>query len=217
MSYVKTVLTRLGRRTPRRLLHQLNATVNYLDTGRWMHDRGFDPKRVNGRQEVFAAIADQLVGRVLYLEFGVYEGESMREWLSLLPPDARLIGFDSFQGLPQDWMEHLKRGTFATGAPPDIPDSRVSFEVGLFDDTLPRFDPPAHDSLVVNIDSDLYSSAKTVLEHVRLEPGSFVYFDEFHDRSHERKAFTEFMDETGAPFECVVATHELTHIAFRRT
>src|SRR5581483_8062137 len=77
----------------------------------------------------------------LYLEFGVFEGRSMRWWSQhLAQQDATLVGFDSFEGLPEDWRPGLGTGHFSTGRIPQIDDARVSFQVGWFDDTLPKFE-----------------------------------------------------------------------------
>lgn len=41
---------------------------------------------------------------LLYLEFGVYNGGSMRAVPSRFShPQARFVGFDSFEGLPEPW------------------------------------------------------------------------------------------------------------------
>ena len=107
--------------------------------------------------------------------------------------EARLVGFDSFEGLTEDWRPGLGTGHFATGEPPKIDDDRVSFEVGWFDDTLSKFEIPEYDQLIINVDSDLYSSAVRVLTWAEpyLMEGTRIYFDEFPDRDHEMRAFNE--------------------------
>ena len=218
----KSALVRLGARCSRRTIHRLNAAVNYLEVGRWMHERGFEPdRRFARREELFDAVAAEVADeRVLYLEFGVFEGEATRYWSSLLRhPEARLHGFDSFEGLPEDWSFVEGRGHFSTnGHLPEIADERVRFFKGWFEDTLPRYEPPEHDRLVVNVDCDLYSSAALVLETLEplVVPGAFVYFDEFHHRHHELRAFDEFLERTGARFDAVAATPDLNHVVFRR-
>ncbi len=155
--------------------------------------------------------------RPLYLEFGVYEGRSMRWWSGhLTAPDASLVGFDSFEGLPEDWRPGLGTGTFSTGRIPQIDDPRVSFQVGWFDDTLPKFDIPEHDQLVVNVDSDLYSSAVTVLGWVEpyLRPGTLLYFDEFPDRDHEMRAFAELRARSARTFTPIGIAHGGIHWLF---
>ena len=88
-----------------------------------------------------------------------------------------------------------RRGEFQTADRPSIDDPRVSFVQGWFSETLPGFVVPPHDQLIVNVDSDLYSSAKTVLS---LGPpparaGALLYFDEFADRDHELRALKELI------------------------
>jgi hypothetical protein len=114
---------------------------------------------------------------------------------------AQLIGFDSFEGLPEDWRPGLGMGHFATGQPPDIDDPRVRFVVGWFDQTLPCFVAPEHDQLIINIDSDLYSSSITVLNWATplLQPGTLIYFDEYPDRDHEMRALVEYA--RSSPFD----------------
>ena len=59
-----------------------------------------------------------------------------------------------------------------------------------------------HDGPVafVHIDSDLYSSAKTILDNLapRIEPGTIIVFNEYFNypnwKQHEYRAFQEFCD-----------------------
>jgi hypothetical protein len=46
-------------------------------------------------------------------------------------------------------------------------DDRVAFFKGWFSETLPDYVPPPHKQLFVNLDADLYSSTKTVLEFLK--------------------------------------------------
>ena len=39
----------------------------------------------------------------LILEFGVYKGTTTRIIRNSLPLDYKIYGFDSFEGLPEDW------------------------------------------------------------------------------------------------------------------
>jgi hypothetical protein len=194
----------VGPRLSASTVANLQRTLSYLELGRWCAGQSGGRRRVQSfptDSELFALALTHVCGRrPLYLEFGVYEGESMRWWSEhLAAPEARLIGFDSFKGLPEAWRG-LDAGHFATGGPLSFEDPRVSFVQGWFDDTLPSFDPPEHDQLIVNIDCDLYSSTATVLERIErwLVPGSLLYFDELSDRDHEMRAFFESLSRTGA-------------------
>ena len=219
----KVGLTRLGRVSPESLVHGLNAAVNYIEVGRWVRANGFAPRTwARTRTGVFDAIA-AAVGDlpVLYVEFGVAKGASMRYWSKLLThPDSLLHGFDSFEGLPSKWTFGRDIGLFSTdGRVPEIDDSRVRFFKGWFQDTLPAYEWPERDVLVVSLDADLYSSTTIALDHTRehLRVGSYLYFDEFNYRADELRAFDDFLRANPMTFEMVAATRELTSVAFRRT
>jgi O-methyltransferase len=135
---------------------------------------------------------------VTYLEFGVWEGQSFREWLAgNAHPASIFVGFDTFTGLPEDWTADAPRGTFSTGArPPAIEDDRAHFEIGLFQDTLYAFLDTLGpiSQLVVHIDCDLYSStlfALTALDRI-LVPGTILIFDDFHSLNHEYQAWCDY-------------------------
>ncbi|MGH9366143.1 MAG: hypothetical protein ACRD3M_00530, partial [Thermoanaerobaculia bacterium] len=153
----KRLLTILGSKLPEGALHRLQMVVNYLKLGRWMslHSFHFD-HRVRDRDALFAEVAEQVRDRrVLYLEFGVYRGASIRYWSGALKhPDAKLHGFDSFEGLPEDFdvIGPYPKGTFSTkGAVPIIDDARVRFFKGWFDKILPSYSVPEHDVLVITL------------------------------------------------------------------
>lgn len=219
-STIRLTLLRAGRRATPKQLANLRNMLSYLELGRWLADEhpGTRPEVVADEFALFEVARRRVVGQApLYLEFGVFEGRSMRWWSSnLTQPGARLVGFDSFEGLPENWRPGLDAGHFQTGKPPEIDDGRVSFEVGWFDDTLPKFTMPDHDQIILNVDSDLYSSADTVLRWVEpyLRPGTLIYFDEFPDRDHEMKAFNELRARSSLTFTPVAIAHGGVHWLF---
>ena len=77
-----SALTRLGARCSPSHIHGINSVLNYMETGRWLRSMGFaDPPRHQTREQLYAALGSKIEGeRVLYLEFGVYYGVSMRLW-----------------------------------------------------------------------------------------------------------------------------------------
>jgi hypothetical protein len=139
------------------------------------------------------------------LEFGVASGTTLKI-ISSARNGERVFGFDSFNGLPTDWRSGFLAGMFQVDEPPEVPGAELV--VGMFDDTLPGF-LDQHEGIVdfLHIDSDLYSSAKTVLDQVgpRLRAGSVIVFDEFFNypawRQHEYRAWTEHVESTGITFE----------------
>jgi hypothetical protein len=136
----------------------------------------------------------------------------------LTNPHSNLHGFDSFEGLPEYWNGRNPKGHFGVeGRVPQLDDPRVTFFKGWFQDTLPKYEPPPFDTLVLNIDCDLYSSTIYVLNTLRalIKPGTYVYFDEFYDRFHEMRAFDEFLLSSGLRFELIAADSGLSRTVFR--
>jgi hypothetical protein len=138
------------------------------------------------------------------LEFGVWTGTTLKI-ISTDREGQKVFGFDSFEGLPEDWRSGFPAGHFTVDGLPDVPGAELV--VGWFDDTLPGFlaeHPGPVDFL--HVDGDLYSSAKTVLSLVgpRLREGSVVLFDEFFNfpgwQQHEYRAWMEYVEQTGIQF-----------------
>ena len=218
----KQFLTWVGQWLSKGQLFHLQSTLNYLKLGHWMASRGFHfSGRVRNRRQVWDVMARSLADRrALYLEFGVAGGESIRYWANALKhPESRLHGFDSFEGLPEDGGPWQK-GQFSTsGQTPVVDDPRVQFFKGWFDRTLPTYQLPAHDVLVINVDADLYNSTIYVLQALRphVRNGTFIYFDEMNHPEHEPKAFEKFLTETNLKFVPVAADKTLTYVSFRCT
>ena len=218
----KELLTRMGAWCSRRTVHRLGAALNYLEVGRWLGEFGADTsRRFPDRFRLYDFIVDRIGDRpVLYLEFGVYRGESLRYWAAKLAhPESRLVGFDSFEGLPEDFNLTLRRGAFSTGGePPALDDPRVTLVKGRFEETLPSFVVEPGRTLVVHLDADLYSSTSFVLRTLgeSIVPGSYVLFDEFADRRHELRAFAEFLAASGQRFEFLAGDRTLARVAFQR-
>ena len=133
-----------------------------------------------------------------FLEFGVCGGRSIRFWSQMnLDPQSRFIGFDSFEGLPEDWSRNYPKGALSTGgAVPEIGDERVSFVKGWFQDTLPGFlnGFAPRSRLVVHSDSDLYSSTLFTLVslHMLLVTRAVVILDDFSMATHVFRAFADY-------------------------
>jgi predicted O-methyltransferase YrrM len=139
--------------------------------------------------------AEQVEGKN-WAEFGVAGGASAKTFLNLMPDDGILHLFDSYEGLPEEWWyndDFNYIGKFAQPHPPKILDVRIVWHNGMFADTLPKADMGVLD--FVHIDCDIYSSAKTVFEHIEMREGAILLFDEYWGyadyENHERKAFME--------------------------
>jgi O-methyltransferase len=174
--------------------------------------------RFDTREEMYAHLNrtffDDGKSAIDYLEFGVFEGRSQRTWSQLnTSPETRFFGFDSFEGLPEDWSAEkpMPKGSFATsGKTPDISDPRVRFVVGWFQQSLPAFIKsyePKNPALI-HIDSDLYSSSLfclTSLNHL-MPSGTIIIFDEFYDVLHEYRALNDYAGAYMRKYRIVAAT-----------
>jgi tetratricopeptide (TPR) repeat protein len=133
----------------------------------------------------------------MVLEFGVRRGTSIRHLAAAAGQEVH--GFDSFEGLPEDWGSEAG-GVLSTQAQlPPVPEN-VRLHAGWFSETVPAFlKEQVGPVRLVNIDSDLYSSAREVLFALapRLGPGTVLVFDEFIGNrtwaEDEFKAFGEFI------------------------
>jgi len=220
-AWLKRGLATFGTRAGR-WAHHVQAALNYVLLGAWIREHGFGGGvRVRDRRALYRYIASVVAERepLLYLEFGVYRGASIQAWSRLLTnPGSRFIGFDSFEGMPEDFDARtgvVKGGLNVQGRLPAITDSRVTFVKGWFSDTLSRFVIPPHDHLVVHVDCDLYSATASVLEFVApsVRPGTIFLFDDMGQPQHEPRAFAEYLRTSGRRFRLVANDWE-DHYAF---
>lgn len=130
----------------------------------------------------YAARAAHLEGG-LVLEFGVFKGKSINHFSKLFP-NEELHGFDSFEGLAEDWTGyHLPKGTFDLGGELPKVNNNVTLHKGWFDKTLPPFLKKHKESIrLCHIDCDTFDSSLFVLRGIadRIVAGSILVFDEYY-------------------------------------
>ena len=156
-----------------------------------------------------------------FWEFGVYLGDSLHWWLQRIShPGSRFVGFDTFTGLPENWRPTEPEGWFdAHGKTPNTTDPRCSFEVGLFQDTLPGM-IGRHDfsrRLVIHMDADLFTSTLFVLTSLAriLKSGDIIFFDNFICSLDEFRAFDEFVRSFRVSYEVLGAVGEYMRVSVK--
>lgn len=195
---VKLMLAKSGLR-PSRFIGFINGILEF---GQWLRAHKV-PVVLENTMELYTYLQNNVIGNapIDYFEFGVWKGKSLKSWLDLNKhPESRFFGFDSFEGLPEDWGHFaviLKKGTFSTGGDvPDIEDQRLMIIKGSFQETMvpsiKKYEPK--NRLLIHCDADLYSSTLyplTILNQY-IVPGTIIIFDEFFTVDHEFRAFVDF-------------------------
>lgn len=160
--------------------------------------------------EVLRIASDHIKLKGLFIELGVCTGKTIN-FIAALNPLQKIYGFDSFEGLPEDWIRGDKiipAGTFGFKNPEALPPvlHNVHLIKGWFDQTLENFFKTQNSETPIaflHIDSDIYSSASTAFQVLgpRIQPGTIIVFDELYNypghEIHEWKAFEEFLEASG--------------------
>lgn len=149
----------------------------------------------------------------LICEFGVYNGASIRRFARALikQRDTRTIyGFDSFEGLGENWGGQIGHpmGKYDAGRKlPRVP-ANVELIKGWIEDSFDSFleRTESQDFAFLHLDMDTYTPTKFVLERVksRCPAGTILLFDELYGypnwENHEYKALTEVFDSNEYEF-----------------
>lgn len=145
------------------------------------------------------------------LEFGVNGGKTINQIRNFLTSDYKVFGFDSFIGLPEDWVgtRHKKGEMSTNGIIPDV--QNVIFYKGWFKDTIPQYLNQAKPIALLHIDCDLYSSTIDVLYGLKdfIVPSTVLVFDEWYynhrdipeNRLHEQRAFFEWTKDLNIKYQ----------------
>tara|TARA_Y100001935_G_C17236438_1_gene473258 strand:- start:328 stop:1071 length:744 start_codon:yes stop_codon:yes gene_type:complete len=137
----------------------------------------------------------------IYMEFGVFSGKSINFFSKRI--DKNIYGFDSFQGLKEDWLgTSVIKGTFDLKKKIPKLNSNVVPISGWIQDTLPPFLNEKNPKInFIHMDVDTYESSKFILEKIKpnLVKGAIILFDELYNFEGwdvgEYKALTEVFKE----------------------
>lgn len=203
---------RIGRTLSREMLEKLTEyAIAETEPSVSLHDAkriepqgdGWEAIIERGRERLWREFFLRISKPILLLEFGVWKGDSTRYFTSLdRSPESRFYGFDSFEGLPEDWRGMAAERFDVGGALPMIDDDRAKFVKGWFRDSLPPIMGELSEvekgrNLVVHFDADLYSSTLYLLFTLGTKFKRYHFiFDEFS--GHETRALYNYIQATGA-------------------
>ncbi len=153
-----------------------------------------------------------------YIEFGVFDGGSFMWWANAnTQANSRFYGFDTFEGLPEDWGS-FKKGDMQSNMPL-TDDTRITFFKGLFQDTVPGFAKNYKPGVrrVIHFDADLFTSTLFGLTSMApfLKPGDIIIFDEFNVPMHEFYAWELFTQSYYIKYEVLAGINNFYQTAFK--
>jgi hypothetical protein len=229
-SYVAAViqgcLLRTDRYTPFRILRMPAWIKAGLLSERFVHTVLQGVPTFRTRFELIQAGLSSAPSRGLVLEFGVFDGASINEIARMTKSrfDSTVHGFDTFEGLPEDWTIGCTRGSFGLTEMPQV-HPNVNLVKGLFQDTLLEFlEHHSQPLAFAHVDCDLLSSAHFVLESLeklgRLQSGSVLVFDEYLGypgwwRGGEFRALSKLCEDHGLSFEYLGRVARGTQISIK--
>ncbi len=199
--------------SPRRVLQieASHSTMNYIKS------HMLEVVLLDDRYRVLEYSLREIKVEGCYFEFGVRSGDTIN-FIARHSASERIYGFDSFEGLPEDWVGYsAQKGDFSVGGLPSV-EKNVELVSGWFDDSLPEFlvNNKIEAAAFIHIDSDLYSSAVTILTNLagQIKKGTVIVFDEYFNypnwEMHEHKAFMEFVHDNDIKYKYIaVGYHQV--------
>jgi O-methyltransferase len=159
---------------------------------------------------------------LVYLEFGVASGNSFFWWTAKnLHPDSKFWGFDTFEGLPENWGGYKKGDMSHALGDLKQEDPRAGFIKGTFQETLTGFIAVNQQDLqtkpkLIHMDADLFSSTIFTLSQLYpfLNKGDIILFDEFNVANHEFFAFKIFTESFYVKLKLIGAQNNFYQTAF---
>lgn len=173
------------------------------DSARFIQDNLEHALVLMERKDIWSHCYNKAPKEGLVLEFGVYKARSTNFFADLMLADndkRTLHGFDSFEGIEEDWVGHFrpKHGYNLDKKLPPVRDN-IELIAGWVEDTVPPFLTEHKEKIAfMHIDTDTYTPCKFLLGnlHARFDVGTIILFDELHSypgwKQGELKALQEF-------------------------
>ncbi len=152
-----------------------------------------------------------------FYEFGVWRAVSFKYLIKIFKNG---YGFDTFEGLPEDWHNERQGNYSADGVIPKI--NGGTFIAGKFEETLPRFfSVPRPMASIINFDADLYASTLCALNYSKpvIDEHTILIFDEFITNKNweldEYKALNEFCSNNNLSYEVLAISYFTKQVAVK--
>ncbi len=189
----------------------------YIRSFKWVSNLPKLPELFFHRWALFDSMVNKSKRDRPFYEFGVWRGESFKY---LIKTFKKGYGFDTFEGLPEDW-HHEEQGTYsADGVIPKIDGG--TFIAGKFEDTLPTFYSKTRPiASIINFDADLYSSTICALNYSKpvIDEHTILIFDEFIINNNweqdEYKALNEFCTNNNLSYEVLAVSYFTKQVAVK--
>jgi tetratricopeptide (TPR) repeat protein len=189
----------------------------YMRSFKWVFNLPELPELYFHRWALFDQVVRQSITARPFYEYGVWRGQAFRY---LIESFKKGYGFDTFEGLPEDWHSE-KAGSYPSdGNIPQILGGE--FIVGKFEESLPGFfSEPRPMASVINFDADLYSSTICALNYSKpvIDQQTILIFDEFlineNWEQDEYKALNEFCSHNSCTYEVVAVSFFTKQVAVK--
>ena len=189
----------------------------YMRSFKWVSSLPYQPELYFNRWAFFDSMISKCKKDRPFYEFGVFRGISFKY---LIKTFKKGYGFDTFEGLPEDWHQE-KKGTYsADGFIPQIEGG--VFIAGRFEDTLPRFFTESRPAAsIINFDADLYSSTLCALNYSKpvIDNHTILIFDEFiineNWEQDEYRALNEFCSNNNLNYKVLAISYFSKQAAVR--
>ncbi|WP_421889293.1 class I SAM-dependent methyltransferase [Marinoscillum sp.] len=188
----------------RKTFYELDR-ISYKESAQLIHDQGAGAVLLDRKDQFWIHALNNIPAEGSLLEFGVFQGNSINFFSEVLQgknDQRKIYGFDSFEGLSEDWSgTSMVKSTFdMKGNLPKV-HANVVLIKGWIDKTLPPFIEnnlkEANKIAFMHIDMDTYSPTKLIFEETvpHLQPGCIIVFDQLLGypgwRDNEYKALME--------------------------
>ena len=191
----------------------------FFQSVKWYLSLSNNPEIYFNRWSFFDFIASICKKSRPFYEFGVWRGIAFKYLLNYF---SKGYGFDTFEGLPEDW-HNTKSGMYSgEGRVPEMDGG--TFVVGKFKDTVPKFFAKKRPlASLVNFDSDLYSSTKCALDNAIsvIDAHTVLIFDELLNNKNwkedEYKALKDFCTENRYEYDVVAVSFFTKQVAVKLT